>query len=130
MRISDWSSDVCSSDLEECRKRGLGDSAAETLGTLTAQLEVLRAHTFRTLAAQEAGTNARGATSVDKLLLTECYQNLFTAAFDLLGGTASLGLDEWAHDLLESRSVSIYSGTTEIQRNVVAAQLLHPPTAP
>ena len=28
------------------------------------------------------------------------------------------------HDLLESRSVSIYSGTSEIQRNVIQRQLL------
>src|SRR3546814_12312580 len=61
---------------EECRKRGLGDSAAETLGTLTAQLEVLRAHPFRPLAAQEAGTTHRGATSVDKLLLTHTRNRL------------------------------------------------------
>ena len=112
-------------DLEaECEKQGLAATAAERLGELRAALGVLRAQTYRTLAAQEAGTGARGATSVDKLLLTDCYQGLFAAAFDLLGGPGRLWADGWSHDLLESRSVGIYSGTTQIQRNVVATQLL------
>jgi alkylation response protein AidB-like acyl-CoA dehydrogenase len=98
--------------------------AIERIGALFAQLEVLRAHTYRTLAEQERGELARGATSVDKLLLTECYQHLCAEAFDLFGEQDALAFDDRAHDLLESRSVSIYSGTTEIQRNIIATQLL------
>lgn len=112
-------------DLErECEKRGLAAVAAERLGELRAGLDVLRAQTYRTLALQEAGAGVRGATSVDKLLLTDCYQDLFSVAFDLLGGPGQLWSDGWSHDLLESRSVSIYSGTTQVQRNIVATQLL------
>lgn len=33
-------------------------------------------------------------------------------------------MDEIAHDLIEARSVSIYSGSTEIQRNVIGSQIL------
>ena len=33
-------------------------------------------------------------------------------------------MNDWTHDLLESRSVSIYGGTTEVQHGIVARQLL------
>ena len=59
---------------------------------------------------------------MDKLFLADVYQDLFATAFDHLSDE---GLEDgWIHDLLESRSVSIYSGTSEIQRNVIARQLL------
>ncbi len=79
---------------------------------------------YSSLAEQANGTLRNGATSVDKLLLAESDQALFAAAFDILGETVALEADGWSHDLLVSRSSSIYSGTSEIQRNVVARQLL------
>ena len=40
-------------------------------------------------------------------------------ALDLLGEGPALEDDGWAHDLLESRSVTIYSGTTEILDTII-----------
>ncbi len=94
------------------------------LGELAAMLEVLRAHTYRTLAEQDLGILEPGSTSVDKLLLTECYQAVCGEAFDLNSQPDRLFMDEIAHDLIEARSVSIYSGSTEIQRNVIGSQIL------
>ena len=78
---------------------------------------------YRTLAEQATGSLAPGSASVDKLFLTEAYQELFGAAFDLLGPDAGTS-DEWTDDLMESRSVSIYSGTSEVQKNIIGRQLL------
>jgi alkylation response protein AidB-like acyl-CoA dehydrogenase len=102
----------------ELRARGV--EAVRVLGELRSGLEALRAQTYRTLADLAAGTARPGGSSVDKLLLTECYQDLCAAGYDLIG-------EGWTHDLLESRSVSIYSGTTEVQRNVIARRLLDLP---
>ncbi len=94
------------------------------IGRVQALLELLRAQVYRTLAAQQSGRTQPGSTSIDKLLLARVYQELFSVAHELLGPNAALEDTEWTHDLLVSRSVSIYSGTSEIQRNVIASQLL------
>jgi alkylation response protein AidB-like acyl-CoA dehydrogenase len=100
------------------------DRAVAMLGDVVTRLEILQAKVYSSLAEQANGTLRNGATSVDKLLLAESDQALFAAAFDILGETVALEADGWSHDLLVSRSSSIYSGTSEIQRNVVARQLL------
>jgi alkylation response protein AidB-like acyl-CoA dehydrogenase len=96
----------------------------ERVGALHTQLELLKAQVYRTLAAQRAGTLRPGATSVDKLLMSRVYQELFAVAADALGPEVALGMNDWTHDLLDSRATSIYSGTSEIQLNIVSRQLL------
>lgn len=94
------------------------------IGRVHASLEMLTAQAYRTLAQQRAGTLLPGATSVDKLYLAEVYQDLFSTAVEILGPAVTLADDGWTHDLLESRSVSIYSGTSEIQKNIISGRLL------
>ena len=103
---------------------GLDRAALAGIGRVHASLEMLTAQAYRTLAQQQAGTLVPGATSVDKLYLAEVYQDLFATAVELLGPEVTLTDDGWTHDLLESRAVSIYSGTSEIQKNVISGRLL------
>lgn len=104
---------------------GRAEGELERLGVLFADLDLLRAQVYRTLAGQITGDLPVGSSSVDKLHLAHVYQRLYSTAFDLLGEeAAATGEGDWMHDLLESRSVSIYSGTSEIQRNIIAAQML------
>lgn len=110
--------------VERLRSDGNIEQELSEIGRLYSHLEVLRAQIYRTLAAQGAGDLQPGASSIDKLFMSEIYQDLFTTGFDLLGEGPALEDDGWAHDLLESRSVTIYSGTTEIQRNIIARRLL------
>ena len=100
------------------------EGAAADIGRLHSHLEVLRSQVYRTLAAQRDGTLEPGSSSIDKLFMSRVYQDLFATAFDLLGEDPALADDGWAHDLLESRSVTIYSGTSEIQKSIIARQLL------
>jgi alkylation response protein AidB-like acyl-CoA dehydrogenase len=110
---------------DRLRAEGMtGPDVAARIGNVCCDLEVLRAQVYRTLAAQAAATLRPGSTSVDKLLLTRLDEQLFGTAFDLLGPDTSLTDGGWAHDLLQSRAVGIYSGTSEIQRNIIARQLL------
>lgn len=96
----------------------------EKVGALYADLELLKAQGYRTLAAQAADSLRPGATSIDKLHLTRVDQGLFELAVDLLGPEVGLTMNEWTHDLFEGRSVSIYGGSTEIQYDIVSRQLL------
>ena len=115
--------------LAELARRALEEDKADRaamvgIGRVHASLEMLTAQAYRTLVQQQAGTLAPGATSVDKLYLAEVYQDLFATAVEILGPEVTLTEDGWTHDLLESRSVSIYSGTSEIQKNVITSRLL------
>jgi alkylation response protein AidB-like acyl-CoA dehydrogenase len=104
--------------------RAQDSSVRERIGRVHVELQILEAQVYRSLAAQAAGTLRPGATSVDKLLMSHVYQELFALAADLLGPGTAVTTNEWTHDLLESRSTSIYGGTTEIQYGIVARQLL------
>jgi alkylation response protein AidB-like acyl-CoA dehydrogenase len=99
-------------------------SVQERIGRVHIELQLLEAQVYRTLAAQLSGTLRPGATSIDKLLLSHVYQELFALAADLIGPHDAMTMNEWTHDLLESRAVSIYGGTTEVQHGIVARQLL------
>lgn len=112
--------------VDECDRLGITDGRLADLGRLHAELNVLESKVLRTLSEQQDATLAPGATSVDKLYLAEVYQDLFTTAFDVLAadGHVDVARGGWRDDLLESRSVSIYSGTSEIQREVIVRQLL------
>ena len=93
----------------------------------------LLAHTFRarSLATQHrlaAGERLGAETSVDKILLASAEQAVFDLAADGLADDVLLGDDgtgeRWRADFLYSRAASIYGGSAEIQRNIVARRLL------
>jgi alkylation response protein AidB-like acyl-CoA dehydrogenase len=111
-------------DLLTSRGRIDRPGVIERLASVHCNLTLLEAQVYRTLASQHQGTLRNGATSVDKLLMSHVYQELFAAATDLLGADVALTENTWTHDLLESRSTGIYGGTTEIQLNIVSSQLL------
>ncbi len=90
-------------------------------------LEVMRAHAVRTLAAPaELGA----AASVLKLLWSRWHQELGELAMDVLGAPSLLArgapydLDDWQRLFLFSRADTIYGGSSEIQRNIIAEQAL------
>ena len=108
----------------------------EKLGQLLVDNEVLRAAGLRTLATLASGQTPGPESSVEKLLWSEYAQRQAEVACDLLGGEAHLlggspGARpemNWARELLWSRAGTIYSGSSEIQRNIIAKRALHLPT--
>src|SRR3546814_5203391 len=75
MRISDWSSDVCSSDLAAQQRRFVADAAHELrspLTTLLASLEVALAYPERTDWPAAATTAARQTRSEERRVGKEC----------------------------------------------------------
>jgi len=63
-------------------------------------------------------------TSIDKVLLAGAEQKLYDTVRDLLPGTLELDDTPWRSEFLYSRAATIYGGTAEIQRNIIARRLL------
>ena len=92
-------------------------------------LEVMRAHALRVLAADRA--TATGAEpSVLKLLWSRWHQDLGELAMEVLGAPSMVArgapydLDDWQRLFLFSRADTIYGGSDEIQRNIIASRIL------
>ncbi|CAI7976682.1 hypothetical protein FRAHR75_2820001 [Frankia sp. Hr75.2] len=58
------------------------------------------------------------------MLLATAEQRLYDTARDLLPGTIELTDTRWRSEYLYSRAATIYGGTAEIQRNIIARRLL------
>lgn len=104
------------------------DRAAEALGGAYLELFALRARS-RATQHRLAATGTIGAeTSIDKVLVATAEQTLFDAVRRLLPGTVETGDDGdaelWRNEYLYSRAATIYGGTAEVQRNIIARRLL------
>jgi alkylation response protein AidB-like acyl-CoA dehydrogenase len=96
-----------------------------------ATVELLYAFRARSRATQYrlAGGEGLGPeTSVDKVLVATAEQAVFDLALEGVGGRIA-GADDatsaaWRRDYLYSRAATIYGGTAEIQRNIIARRLL------
>jgi alkylation response protein AidB-like acyl-CoA dehydrogenase len=91
-------------------------------------LEVLNAHVHRSLWDREGGRGGRSSTSVDKLLMSEADQLLARLEMHVSGADVVVGRESaTAFDYLEARAATIYGGTTQIQRHIVATSVLELP---
>jgi alkylation response protein AidB-like acyl-CoA dehydrogenase len=94
-------------------------------------VEVLRHHAYRTVGEFLSGGTVGPESSTVKLLMAEAEQRVAATAFELLGpslerGDAADPSDDefWSETYLYSRAASIYGGTREIQRSIVADRIL------
>ena len=73
-------------------------------------------------------TRSAPETSIDKILLADAEQAVTTSPLDTVGETILFGDDasaeDWRSEFLYSRAATIYGGSAEIQRNIVARRLL------
>jgi len=83
-------------------------------------LEAVRAYALDTL----DGDNAAAEASVLKILWSRWHQALGELAMEVLGAPSLVGDDEWRRLFLFSRAETIYGGSDEIQRNIIAARAL------
>lgn len=90
-------------------------------------LEALRVRVQLSLLARAssgAGATPGPAGSVDKLLLTRAEQELCRTVLDLSEAGAVLEPDDQMFEYLYSRAQSIYGGTSQIQRSIIAQRIL------
>jgi alkylation response protein AidB-like acyl-CoA dehydrogenase len=112
--------------------QNLPPELAGRIGHAAMQLAVLQAQQAALSSRLERDQATGGVESIDKLVLTEAEQEVFSLALDMLGPARQLAghelygfdADLCIHDYFYSRSRSISAGTTQIQRNIVAERVL------
>lgn len=106
------------------RRTGAADDPAigERLARSWAGLEVMRAHALRTL-----GSSEPGVAEVSKLLWANWHRELGELAMLVRGAAGMVAdpeMDEWQRLFLFTRADTIYGGSNEIQRNIIAERVL------
>ncbi len=116
------------------------------VGGIYAELEVQRYAALRVLSALEKGESPGPASSITKLSYSEFEKRYQELALEILGpwgqltdalphdfleiDTSSGEPGSWAHAFLWSRAGTIYAGSSEIQKNVIADRVLQLPKEP
>ena len=92
-------------------------------------LDVMRLNALRTLAGFSTGSEGPEA-SITKLVWANWHRGLGELAMEVAGASslvakgAPYDLDEWQRLFLFSRADTIYGGSNEIQRNIIAERVL------
>lgn len=94
------------------------------LGAAYLALHTLRCRSRATLHRLADGQRLGPETSIDKVLLATAEQRLYDSVRDMLPGVVELDESPWRPEYLYSRAATIYGGTAEIQRNIIARRLL------
>jgi len=119
-----------------CRELGRTDAATrEKLGRLLVDIEVMRANGIRMLANLADGKVPGPESSIEKLFWSEYDKRFRETALDLLGPggqlvrtSAGARTDvDWAREFLWSRAGTIYSGSSEVQKNIISKRVLNLP---
>jgi alkylation response protein AidB-like acyl-CoA dehydrogenase len=105
-----------------------GELDAADVGAVAQLLFALRARSRATQRRLAAGERLGPETSIDKVLVATAEQAIFDLAADGLAQRIATGDDpaseRWRREYLYSRAATIYGGTAEIQRNIIARRLL------
>ena len=101
---------------------------AEIAGDAFLHLHALRARSRATQHRLADGGTLGAETSIDKVLLATAEQALFDLVAEALPAAVTVDddvvHDHWRTEFLYSRAASIYGGSSEIQRNIIARRLL------
>jgi alkylation response protein AidB-like acyl-CoA dehydrogenase len=102
--------------------------SAEVIGNAYVQLHALRARSRLTQHRLAAGETLGAETSIDKVLVAGGEQATYDAVLRLLPGVVetddTAAGEAWRAEYLYSRAATIYGGTAEVQRNIIAKRLL------
>ncbi len=104
--------------------KALGVGGDSDLGSAYLALHTLRCRSRATQLRLADGAKLGPDTSIDKVLLANAEQQLYDTARDLLPGVIELDDTAWRTEFLYSRAATIYGGTAEVQRNIIARRLL------
>ena len=98
------------------------------------QLDALSAVDYRVLTQLLHGSMPGPESSIVKLFGSELFQHICDVALDIQGpesliwsGDGKDGSNGWSKMATQSRAYSIFSGTSEIQRNIISERVLGMP---
>lgn len=112
---------------------GIGDPVKnDKIARAIAELEIMRLNCLRSFSHSIRGKPRGPESSMLKLYWSHAVQSLYEAALEALGPIAPLTRGDplaaadgrFQLSYLQSRAFTIYSGTSEIQRNIIAERLL------
>jgi alkylation response protein AidB-like acyl-CoA dehydrogenase len=124
---------------ETARKRGLASDPLirQQLAWAYSQVQLMRFSGLRTLAGLAEGRQPGPEASISKLFWSEYHKLLGEIAIGIEGTDGLIRPDGdgypttgWQNVFLSSRAGTIYSGTSEIQRNIIAERALGLPKEP
>jgi alkylation response protein AidB-like acyl-CoA dehydrogenase len=106
----------------------VSDRNAEIVGNAYLQLHALRARSRATQHRLAGGATLGAETSIDKVLVAMGEHATYDAVRRLLPGVVEIydgpAAEMWRNEYLYSRAATIYGGTAEVQRNIIARRLL------
>ncbi|MEU9242657.1 acyl-CoA dehydrogenase family protein [Streptomyces sp. NPDC048385] len=108
-------------------RESLPDGLLSQIGRCVVDYHVLVAHARRRTAERLAGKAAGPESSIDKLLMTRAEQRLYETALKVFPEELYADGGEVLSDYFYSRAASVYGGTSQIQRNIIAKRLLRLP---
>lgn len=100
------------------------DAARREMARAWVSMQALQLHIKRTLSSRLDGSLPGPEGSIDKLLVTEADQLLGHVLMDVRGAASLVDEDPWLDAYFWSRGQSIFGGTQQIQRNIVAQRVL------
>jgi alkylation response protein AidB-like acyl-CoA dehydrogenase len=102
---------------------GKFQSVANRLVDMRVRLDTCRPLVYRIGALKDKGQDATTEAAIAKLYVSECYVKSCLDAVQIFGGYGYMTEQQVERDLRDSVSSTLYSGTTEIQRNIIAKGL-------
>jgi alkylation response protein AidB-like acyl-CoA dehydrogenase len=124
-------------DLARTNGRAADPLVRQQLAWSYTQVEIMRFAGLRLLAGIAKGKEPGPEASVNKLYWSEFHRRFGEIAIGVVGPEAMIRPDgadyetgEWQDIFLSSRSGTIFSGTSEIQRNIIGERALGLPKEP
>ncbi|MDX2169125.1 MAG: acyl-CoA dehydrogenase family protein [Deltaproteobacteria bacterium] len=119
-------------DLARRQRRDADPGVRQQLAQLAVEVQLAKLTAYRNVSGIQRTGQPGPEGSILKLFWSEVEQRLMEVAGALLGPHASLWRDDpravdagsWARELLWTRSATIYAGTSEVQRNIIAQRVL------
>ena len=102
---------------------GKFQSVANRLVEMKVRMDAARLLLYRAVWTKHTGGNAAMETAIAKLYLSEAWVASSLDAVQVRGGYGYMTEMETERDLRDSVGATLYSGTSEIQRNIIAGQL-------
>jgi alkylation response protein AidB-like acyl-CoA dehydrogenase len=102
---------------------GKFQSVANRLVDMRVRLDTSRPLVYRIGALKDRGSDATTEAAIAKLYVSDCYVKSCLDAVQIFGGYGYMTEQQVERDLRDSVSSTLYSGTSEIQRNIIAKGL-------
>jgi alkylation response protein AidB-like acyl-CoA dehydrogenase len=102
---------------------GKFQSVANRLVDMRVRLDTCRPLVYRIGALKDAQQDATTEAAVAKLYVSECFVKSCLDAVQIFGGYGYMSEQQVERDLRDAVGSTLYSGTTEIQRNIIAKGL-------